>query len=187
MSLLYLIVNHFFLNIYHCNETKVKFHKEEFIMLTTYIDYENWLIDQMESKSSASEQLNDQELYNTVREIGNELMVGEKNWYDDDFHMAEYWDIFSISSNPNMEIGGWNPRTGIGLNLLGICCYLDSIQCTNYEQIEMFLVFTLAHERCHRTHNDMCKYNSIEEHHSHSYELRAQRAGYEAVMAYLNK
>lgn len=118
-------------------------------MLSTYSDYEIWLISQMQLLNNSSRQLDEEELCNAIYEIGNSLMYGERSWDQADSEMSETWMNLS-STDDEIVIGGWNINSGIELNLPGIYNALKMYGTTNREQIEMFLTFVLAHERCHR-------------------------------------
>ena len=148
--------------------------------MLTYIDYENLLFENM-MKKDCSGQLFEENLFNAIIEIGNDLMYGHREWDEEDSHLSECWVNFNNSNQEEIIIGGWNRCTGIELNATGIYTFLSNIQMTSREQIHMFLVFTLAHERCHREHGDICQYSNKEEHDAHPCELRAQQAGYEAI------
>ena len=162
-------------------------------MLSTYMDYENWLFDKMVSMASRSPQLSDDnegddgELSLAIYEIGNDLMYGQTDWDQDDGHLSESW-VFENCRGKEGEIilGGWNRLTGIELNINGVHDILQNWECCNREQIKLFVIFTLAHERHHREHGHKCEYHTLEEHNSHPNEIAAQRAGYDAAIQYLN-
>ena len=154
-------------------------------MLSTYLDYQDWLVNQMESLHASSPQLNEESLCEAIYEIGNRLMNGRYDWDDPKYHLSESWSN-SSSEEGRYIVGFYNDHTGIELCLPGIYHTLKDFGPTNYKQIEMFITFTLAHERSHRSHGDICKYHTNEEHDNHPNEIRAQRAGYEAVLQFLN-